>query len=353
MRGHARRMRHRSALVACLGLAALLGPVCAALAGPTPAPARLMQKHLVAIGGGRQLNLVCLGHGSPTLVFEYGFGSNLLHWQKIADEASQITRACFYDRAGYGYSSPPGRPSTAANAVADLHALLLRSRIKRPIVLVGHSLGGLYATLYADRYRHDVAGLVLVEPSFAEQDRDEDASQRAKDEVAFKSSTSQFRRCAALARSGRLASETHEECFAFAPSRTPEERSFLAYQMTRPDRYEAMASEAESQHSTDGKSDANSREERAAQRSFGNMPLIVMTAAEAVDPKASESDRAASSRLWLSWKAGHDRLAARSKRGRSVVIPGTGHFIQLEQPRAVIDAIKEVVVAARHGQVGH
>ena len=66
---------------------------------------QLMSKNLVDIGG-RRLNLVCVGTGSPTVIFEMGLGSNLLHWQKIAGPVSKITRACFYDRGGNGVQRP-------------------------------------------------------------------------------------------------------------------------------------------------------------------------------------------------------------------------------------------------------
>ena len=325
----------------------LLGVAGSSSTYPRTVSSALMDKRLVRIDGGRRLNLVCVGQGSPTIVFESGLGSNLLHWQKVIEPVSQLSRACFYDRAGYGYSDPPGRPSTAANAVRDLRALLLRSGERRPVLLVGHSLGGLYATLYADRFPRDVGGLVLIEPSFAEQDKDEDAAQRAADEAEFKKNISQLRNCAALARTGELGSKPHEECFAFAPDRTPEQKAFLTYQMTRPYRYETMASEAESQHSADGISDLNSLEEAAARRSFGRIPLVVLTAAQIVDPKATEADRWTSDRLWKSWKAGHDRLAARSARGRSIVVPETSHFVQLDQPVAVVEAIRQVVQEMR------
>jgi pimeloyl-ACP methyl ester carboxylesterase len=210
-------------------------------------------------------------------------------------------------------------------------------------VLVGHSLGGLYATLYADRYPHDVAGIVLVEPSFAQQDEDAEASELANDARAFEENTSQLRKCAALARLGKLKSERHDECFVFAPNRTAAERGFLTFQMVRPFRYEAMASESESQHSADGRSDINSREEITARRKFGDRPVIVLTAAEAANAAATPAERDASARQWRSWKAGHDELARRSTQGKSVVVEGAGHFVQLDKPDAVIAAVREVL----------
>ncbi|MFS6701111.1 alpha/beta fold hydrolase, partial [Staphylococcus aureus] len=79
------------------------------------------------------------------------------------------TTACSYDRAGYGFSDPAERPSDAANAVDDLHRLVERAGLTLPMVLVGHSNGGIYASLYARTYPGDVAGMVLVDPGYAGQ----------------------------------------------------------------------------------------------------------------------------------------------------------------------------------------
>ncbi|QXQ07334.1 alpha/beta hydrolase [Sphingosinicellaceae bacterium] len=337
----------RSAHLLALGLTSLLLVATAARASTLSADTILSSKHLVKIAGGRRINLVCSGRGAPTVVFEFGLGANLLTWQKVAVPVTRSTRACFYDRAGYGYSDAPRGPSTADQAVADLHQVLRRSRVRLPVILVGHSVGGLYSTLYADRYSADLAGLVLIDPSYAEQDKGESPDELAKDASSFSETITHLRACSGLARSGKLATERHPECFAFSPERTPEQRAFLTYQMIRPDRYDAMASEIESQHSTDGRSDINSRQELGARRNWGEMPVVVLTAALVPDPKVADADRALAERNWGLWKAGHDALAARSTRGRSAVVPKTGHFIQVDQPQAVIDAIENVIAASR------
>ncbi len=125
--------------------------------------------NLIKIDGGQRLNFVCAGSGSPTVVFEQGSGENILDWHKVQAPVAAFTRACVYDRAGFGYSDASRRPTTAINVTDDLHALLRASQTKGPIVLVGHSLGGLFATLYADRFRSEIGGLVLIDPSFAGQ----------------------------------------------------------------------------------------------------------------------------------------------------------------------------------------
>jgi pimeloyl-ACP methyl ester carboxylesterase len=181
-----------------MAVAALVygGPVLAQLSTGSQL---LTEKHLVSIGHGRSLNLVCIGQGFPTVVFEYGLGSNILHWQKIQEPLSSTTRTCFYDRAGYGFSDPARKPMTALNIVSDLHALIHNSGERLPVVLVGHSIGGLYATLYTDKFTRDVAGLVLIDPSFAGQgDQSPSAEAQRRDRADYDHEQSEDLRCAAI-----------------------------------------------------------------------------------------------------------------------------------------------------------
>ena len=312
----------------------------------------LMNRHEVLLANGQRMNLICAGTGKPTVIVESGLGSHMLHWQKVALRLSTQTRTCFYDRAGFGFSDASLKALTTKSVTDDLHSLLRQAGISRPVVLVGHSLGGLYATVYANRFVKDVAGLVFIEPSFAQQDKGLSPAQRVQDEIAFKASVTKLRSCAVLARAGRLANETHEDCFAFASNRTPAEKDFLSYQFTRPYRYEAMASEIEAQHSTDGVSDINSKFEIDTRRKFGKMPLVVLTAEMAQNPNDSPADRELALRSWASWKAGHNQLASRSTIGTSIVVANTGHFIQIDQPDAVVEAVGKVVAYIRRSSHG-
>ena len=307
----------------------------------------LMQRHEVSIGSGRAMNLVCAGSGSPTVIVESGLGSHMLHWQNIAVRMSQLTKTCYYDRAGFGYSGPSDVPLTATSVTDDLRSLLRHARITGPLVLVGHSLGGLYATVYANRFPRNVAGMVLIDPSFAQQDKELSPAEREQDEAGFKTSVTQLRDCAALARAGKLSTDSHEECFAFAPNRLPAERAFLLYQFTRPYRYEAMASEIEAQHSSDGMSDENSKIELATRRKYGRMSLIVLTAERVPSQNESPVERERAIKSWQHWKAGHDALASRSTRGASLVVSKTSHFIQIDRPDAVVEAVERVVQQTR------
>jgi pimeloyl-ACP methyl ester carboxylesterase len=113
--------------------------------------------------GGHRLHLDCTGSGSPTVVLMSGLGGNSAGWARIAPAVADTTRVCAYDRAGQGWSEDAPVRQDGVAAATDLHALLDRAGEDGPYVLVGHSIGGDYAMVYADRYPEQVAGMVLLD----------------------------------------------------------------------------------------------------------------------------------------------------------------------------------------------
>lgn len=119
---------------------------------------------LVDIGTHR-LHLFCQGQGSPTVVFESGLGGTALEWTELQATVATVTRACVYDRAGYGWSEPGPLPRTAVRLADELHRLLAAAGIDDGITLVAHSFGGYVAQTYARAYPADLAALILVDSS--------------------------------------------------------------------------------------------------------------------------------------------------------------------------------------------
>lgn len=107
----------------------------------------------------------------PPVVFEHGCGVSSEVWALVYPEIASLTQTLVYDRAGYGFSDPGPLPRTSDRCVEDLHRLVERLNIVRPFILVGHSLGGFYARLYAERYPEDVAALVLIDASHEDEIR--------------------------------------------------------------------------------------------------------------------------------------------------------------------------------------
>ncbi|HWF77136.1 MAG TPA: alpha/beta hydrolase [Caulobacteraceae bacterium] len=331
--------------ILCLAVCLALATSCAS-AAPLPYDPGLLSRHEVAVGLGRRMNIVCFGKGSPTVVFEQGGEGSMLSWQRVEKPISALTRVCFYDRAGFGYSDPPAEPVTALSVTDDLHTLLRAAHVGLPVVIVGHSIGGFYATVYADRFANDVAGLVLVDPGFAGQTSYEPPDQRRREMANSHQGEERLLACAARARRGELRLDEAQSCMRYPPAHAPDEAAYLGYIVTHPFWYEAEVSASRNYFfGPEGGPSLDSQQEEAVRRAFGDMPLIVLTASSAAHNRTDTEATAAA--FDAHWKAGHDALAARSKRGKSSVVPGSGHFIQLDQPLAVIAAIEEVVANVR------
>ena len=104
-----------------------------------------------------------LGQGRPVLVLISGLGDGMASFKDVARELAKGATVIVYDRAGYGGSEPPSTPRDAAAADRELSGLLKASGVAGPYVLLGHSLGGLYAEYFAAHHPREVAGLILEE----------------------------------------------------------------------------------------------------------------------------------------------------------------------------------------------
>jgi|SRR5271155_3715115 pimeloyl-ACP methyl ester carboxylesterase len=117
---------------------------------------------LVDVGGYR-VHLYCTGTGSPTVVI-VGAGYSF-DWGLVQPEVAKFTQVCSYDHSRIAWSDD-GPKDSCSLRVGEVHTALRNTGINGPYVLVGHSLGGLVARLYAGRYPDEVAGMVFVDHAF-------------------------------------------------------------------------------------------------------------------------------------------------------------------------------------------
>jgi len=83
----------------------------------------------------------------------------------VQKETANFAQTVSYDRAGLGQSEPGPKPRSAKQIATELHTALQNAGVKPPYVLVGHSMGGPYVRVFADLYPKEVAGMVLLDPS--------------------------------------------------------------------------------------------------------------------------------------------------------------------------------------------
>ena len=186
--------------------------------------------------------------------------------------------------------------------------------------------------------------MVLVDPGFAGQFNPLPAARRIE-QANIRQGEAQLRSCAALARRGKLSAQSPHGCFWIEPGRPADETDYLLHAFTRPAWYEAERSQSVNFFPHGQGESLSMRQERAASRSFGDLPLIVLTSG--VPPRDSVDTDESWRRKSDLWTRGHEALAARSTRGKAMVAPGARHFIQRDDPQAVIDAIATVIDAAR------
>lgn len=313
-----------------------LGILCATLSGMLyqTISTELELKRYPPIGkmvnlGGYRLHLDCRGHGGPTVVLESGLGCNSLDWALVQPELSKFTRVCSYDRAGYGWSDESPNERTSENIVAELHALLHKSGIPGPYILVGHSFGGINVRLYASHYPDEVAGVVLVDSSH------EDLFDRMpKMPPPNKTITLWMSRLGIT----RLLSQTAQyqttlkKVFGKIPADIQQIRivQSQATKVTRTILGEALAGQK------------SSSQLKSAGGLLGDKPLIVITAGitsnEAIGISVDDMDIFHRVHQEL-----QKDLVTKSTSGRQIIAQNSDHMIPYHQPEIVIEAIRDLV----------
>ncbi len=308
-----------------------------AVAAPSNSAAFAKPHQLVDIGG-RKINLYCTGQGATTVIFDGPAGDAGWTWFKVQPEVAKHTRACIYDRAGFGFSDPAQRPNTSENAVDDLHKALLIADIKPPFLLVGNSLGGSNVQVFTYRYPHEVKGLVLVEPqSEDETTRTNKASQGLINKI-YAMVKDHDQQCLVAANKGiKPGSDAAASCIGepsqyFGPLLGKQVKAMMltkSYWKTRVDEANAF--------------ETSDKQLRTLRKPFGSIPLIVLTRGVSPYADPSQPQSAVNKAVENENEKIHKEIAALSTKGKQRVVAGASHGIQGDQPSAVTEAIVEVL----------
>jgi pimeloyl-ACP methyl ester carboxylesterase len=133
---------------------------------PEKSPVPAMPGRLIATDAGHRLHLWCIGEGRlPTVILVGGGGGYSIDWALVQPAIAANARVCSYDRAGFAWSDKGPAPRGVGVSADELHQVLRRADVRQPYVLVGLSLGGPIARVFAHKYPDEVAGVVLIDPT--------------------------------------------------------------------------------------------------------------------------------------------------------------------------------------------
>jgi len=259
--------------------------------------------------GGHKLHINCTGplDAKPVVIFEAGGGAFSKDWTGVQSLLARQVRACAYDRAGLGWSGPGPAPRTLKQEVFELHTLLKVAKISSPLVLVGQSIGALNVRLYTMKYGDKVAGIVLVDPT------DESS-------MLFNLRANRWMKLRDQA-TGRT---------------VPPERSSGPLSTGYKPEEDYLGDEAQLLY----------LEREKNPHPFGDRPLLVLAAGKRPPPPGMTEEAYSDIRRAID----EQRVEAGqlSRNSRFVLDPNSGHNIQLDDPKAVADAVEQVVAAVKN-----
>lgn len=297
----------RSSPASLLALIVLATPM---VARAEPGLAQSNQAGTVEVDG-RKLYLECKGKSSPLVILISGYRNNAAIWTTppkpgvtpVFDAVAAFTRVCAYDRPGtildatqLSRSDPVAMPRSSDEVVSELHDLLDAARIEGPYVLVAHSLGGLFARLFAATYPSEIAGLVLV-----------DAWPESMPKLL---GPEQWQGYATLSAPPPPGLETYHDL-------------------------EVVDFGAASQRMA----------EAANRQPLSEIPLFILSRAKPVALPPDVPVDFSPSAFEAAWRKGQDELAALLPDAKHVVATESDHYIQIEQPDLVVEAVRTVVDA--------
>ena len=250
------------------------------------------REQLVDVGG-RKLSCTVYGQGAPTVVLISGFNAEQSYWKPVIpaliDKATIVT----YDRPGIGKSEKGNLPLHAEQSAKDLHALLKKTDVPKPYIIVGHSIGVGIARLFTSMYPKDVGGLILEDGSHESLLDEQLKILKGKDLQALQEAALKTSRPAIPQNEAEYREETNEQLRKSGP--------------------------------------------------LPNIPFVVITSGDrskALPPIFSEQARKDLIKLGMDLQ---QKLVDLIPGGRHIFAEGVGHNIHVEKPEIVVEPIIEMI----------
>jgi pimeloyl-ACP methyl ester carboxylesterase len=303
-----------------------------------PAPGRF-----IAIPNGR-MHVKQMGHGSPAVVLEAGIAASTLNWSLLQPLLARNTATYSYDRAGFGWSVAGNGGCSLTEIANNLHATVAALDLPRPYILVGHSFAGLILREYSLRFADEIAGIILIDPLTPEEWLKPTRAQQwmLRRGIWFSrtggvlATFGVVRACLWLLQRGNAsaprgvlnmfgakASETVERILREITKLPPDVMRVIRARWSNPRFFWTMADYIRSLPRCSA--------EMIACSIPAHLPVTVLSGAHQSPERLRE----------------HAAIAAHSQNGRHIIAQKGAHWIHLDQPELVVEAVTEMAALAQ------
>jgi pimeloyl-ACP methyl ester carboxylesterase len=297
----------------------------------------------VAIPNGR-IHVKQMGEGSPAIVLEAGIAASTLNWSLLQPELAQHAATYSYDRAGFGWTVVRSRECSLIDIANNLHATIMALDLPQPYVLLGHSFAGLILREYAVRFPDEIGGIVLIDPLTPEEWLAPTSAQRwmLRRGMWFSRAGGVLaifgvvRACLWLLQRGNRstprgvlkvfgakATETVQRILRELTKLPPDVMRVIRARWSTPRFFWTMADYIDSL--------PRCSTEMITRNIPEHLPVTVLSGAHQSQERLRE----------------HAGIAAHSRHGRHIVAQKGAHWIHLDQPELVVEAVVEMLALAR------
>lgn len=287
---------------------------------------------------GRLMHIYCKGEGSPTVLIENGYGGFYDSWKPVLQEVSEFTKVCSYDRAGTGYSDPLGYPVGTEEVAERLNSLLQNSNPNEEIILVGWSSGGLYVREFYRKFPENVKGMVLVDSSHELQRNRLINPEPPAGWIDIERIASYLGVFGLIRLSGQVDQNVDRQTYVIPTEDSRERMKVIANQSHWLLAYLQEWDALERDFALNKKPP-----------SLRDLPLVVLTRGREVVQGGMpsyytldilrENER--------NWQEMQKELVELSSDSHQIVIPDSGHRIDLDAPQVLINAIRDMTISVR------
>ncbi|MBE5321903.1 alpha/beta hydrolase [Pedobacter sp. MR2016-19] len=267
------------------------------------------------------------GNGGPTIVFETAFDpAGHLQWYNIQQELPSSYTSISYDRAGILWSERGKNPKSGEEMAKELHLLLEKAKAPKPYILVGHSFGGTLVRFFINKYPKDVAGVIFVDSQCPDDERYLSPELFKMVNQGLPGGFLKFANTFGLVRLMFKGMFPNNKQYAYQNTIMPA----LLYKSA-----DAVLEEQDQMRPI--------KKEASKIKSFGAIPLYVLTAADEKRFDSSIKDRKLKTEMLSAWNKMQKDFLLLSTKSKQILIPNSGHYINQEQPQVIESAINDMV----------